>query len=120
MGVWYYTCENCGKNFPDCGYYVSCECGTRWCSDECAKEDGYVVEHCRKYPDLINRDEMEEYREEHCDFKDCCDCEYYEPDGCKYCRNEDYEDDVLLDKALELLNMSRQDLIDKINSEESS
>lgn len=64
MGVDYYTCKNCGENFPDCG-----------------------------------------------------DCEYYEPESCKYCRHEDYEDDILLDKALGLLNMSRDDLVDKINKD---
>lgn len=118
MGVDYYTCKNCGENFPDCGDYVSCEsCFAHWCSNECAKEDGHIKEHCRKYPELDDRDLMEEYRENHCDCEDCCDCEYYEPESCKYCRHEDYEDDILLDKALGLLNMSRDDLVDKINKD---
>ena len=58
---------------------------------------------------------MEDYREKHCEHDDCCHCEYYEPDSCKYCRKEDYEDDELLSKALELLKMSREDLIEVIN-----
>ena len=119
MSVDYYTCNNCGYNFPDCGHFVSCEsCGTMWCSDECAEEDGFVREHCSKHPDLDNRDLMEEYRENHCDFEDCADCEYYNPESCKYCRNEDYEDYVLLTKALELLKMTREELVKVINEAE--
>lgn len=43
MGVEFYTCDNCGETFADCGEYVSCEtCWTKWCCDECAEEDGYA------------------------------------------------------------------------------
>lgn len=118
MGVDFLVCEHCGEAFPDCGHYVSCQsCGTHWCSDECAAEDGYVTEHCKKHPDLDDRDLMKIYRESHCNFNDCCDCEYYEPDSCKYCRNEDYADFVLLNKALELLKMNREELIEIVNKE---
>ncbi len=118
MSVDYYTCNHCGDTFPDCGYFVSCEsCGTHWCSDECAEEDGYITEHCKRIPELDNRDLMETYREYHCDFDDCCDCPEYESASCKYCRNEDYDDYILLQKALKLLNMSREDLVDVINKE---
>lgn len=49
MGVVFYTCNRCGETFPDCGDYVSCEgCGTVWCCDECAEEDGFVAEYCKK------------------------------------------------------------------------
>lgn len=117
MGIDYLTCNYCGEAFPDCIHYVSCEsCGTVWCSDECAEEDGFMREHCSKYPDLNDGDLMEEYRAIHCDFKDCTECEYYNPESCKYCRKEDYEDYVLLEKALELLKMSREDLVRMINS----
>lgn len=96
---------------------MTCEsCYTSWCSEECATEEGYVREHCKKYLELDDRDLMEEYREEHCDYEDCCDCEYYEPDSCKYCRHEDYPDYILLEKALELLEMTREELIEKINN----
>lgn len=118
MSVDYLVCENCGDTFPDCGYYVTCEgCGTDWCSDECAQEDGFVREHCSKYSYLNNRDLMEEYREEYCNFEYCTECEYYNPESCKYCRKEDYEDYVLLDKALELLGMSREELVKLVNEE---
>lgn len=120
MGVGYYTCNWCGENFSDCGYYVSCEsCGTRWCSDECAREDGYIKGHCKKHPELENVDMMEHFRDEHCNCDYCCDCEYYEPDSCKYCRKEDYDDNFLLCKALLLLDISREDLINMINSEDT-
>lgn len=114
MGVDYYSCHNCEETFPDCGYYVTCQsCFTHWCSEECAAEEGYVEEHCSKH-NIFNRDDMEHFRENNCEHDDCVECEHYEPDSCKYCRNEDYEDNELLDKALELLNMTREDLIQKM------
>lgn len=116
MSVDYYTCHHCEDTFPDCGYYVRCQsCGTKWCSDECAEEDGYIPEHCSIHKDLKNRDLMEQYRDCYCDHIDCCDCGFYEPDSCKYCRCEDYEDSFLLEKALEILGISRYDLINAIN-----
>ena len=116
MSVDYLTCNYCEENFPDCGYYVLCEsCGTNWCSEECAEQDGFIGENCAKYQYLYDRDLMEEYRETHCDFEDCTECEHFRPDSCKYCRKEDYTDDVLLDKALELLKMSREELVKVIN-----
>jgi hypothetical protein len=36
MGVDFYSCTLCGYGFPDCGDYVRCDCGRRFCSDECA------------------------------------------------------------------------------------
>lgn len=118
MSVDFLVCNNCLDTFADCGSYVVCEnCGTAWCSYDCAEEDGYMKEHCSKHPDLDNRELMEHYREHHCDFDDCTECEHYNPESCKYCRKEDYEDGVLLDKALELLKMSREELVSIINSE---
>ena len=29
MGVDYYSCDNCGETFPDCGIYIHCENGHR-------------------------------------------------------------------------------------------
>ena len=121
MGVDWIACNRCGETFPDCGDYVTCEsCCTEWCSYDCAEEDGYIPEHCSKHPDLDNRDLMEEYREDHCNHDDCCDCEYYAPDSCKYCRHEDYDDETLLEKALELLDMSREDLVKKVNEDKET
>lgn len=121
MSVDYWICKYCENTFPDCGCYISCEsCGTHWCSDECANRDGYIREHCSKYSDLEGRDEMEEYREKHCDYDDCCDCKHYESDSCKYCRHEDYDNLTLLKKALELLDMSREDLVKKVNEDKET
>lgn len=114
MSVEFYVCKNCGSTFPDCGEYVSCEqCFTHWCSNECAEEDGYIKEHCAAHKDLDDGDLMDMYREKHCDYDDCCDCDNYIPDSCKYCREEDFEDDVLLEYALELLGINREELIEK-------
>ena len=72
MGVEFYTCDNCGSTFPDCGEYVSCEtCWTKW---------------------------------------------HYVPDSCKYCRKEDYTDNVLLDYCMELLGVTRDQLVEKYNN----
>ena len=121
MGVDFLVCNYCEETFPDCGHFVSCEgCGTHWCSDECAEEDGYVPEHCRKHPELNGFDEMYNYREDNCDYKSCCYCEYYELASCKFCRGEDYSDETLLSKALALLNMTREDLVNVINKEKET
>ena len=121
MGVDFLICNYCEETFPDCGHFVSCEsCGTHWCSDECAAEDGYLVEHCKKYPELNGFDEMYNYRENHCEYKSCCYCENYAPSSCNFCRGEDYSDETLLQKALDILGMSREDLIKKLNDEKTS
>ena len=107
MGVEFYTCDNCGTTFPDCGEYVSCEC---------AEEDGYVREHCKLHPDLDDYDLMYEYRKKHCKYDSCTDCEYYVPDSCKYCRKEDYPDNLLLDYCMELFGVTRDQLVEKYNN----
>lgn len=118
MSIDYFTCNYCGEAFPDCIHYISCEnCGTCWCSDECAEEEGFLREHCSLHPDLNDRDLMEEYREEHCNFEDCTECEHYNPESCSYCRKENYDDYTLLNKALELLGMSREELVKVVNSD---
>ena len=122
MGVDFYTCNRCGETFPDCGPYVSCEgCGTVWCCDECAEEDGFVAEYCKKY-DVYGYEDMNNEREiRGCDYSYCSDsCPEYVGESCKYCRNEDYDDLTLLNKALELLKMSREELVDLINKEKES
>jgi len=69
-----------------CGYYVSCDCGRKWCSDECAEEDGWINEEENEDSDV--------YR------------------SCKYCREEDFEDSELLKYALKGLEVTRSELID--------
>lgn len=88
MGVDWYSCKNCSDTFPDCGDYVWCECGEHWCSDKCAKADGY------------------EYEE----FEDG-DGDIVEKISCNFCRKEDFEDYELLGFALDKLGISRIQLV---------
>lgn len=116
MGVGFLTCHNCGHNFPDCGEFVRCEsCGTNWCNDACAEEEGFIAEHCALY-NVYGYHEMSEIRKDkECPFLNgCYECGYYVSDSCNLCRGEDYEDAELLQKALELLQMKREDLIEKM------
>lgn len=114
MGIEFYTCNYCGETFSDYGDFVECEsCGTKWCDDECAESDGYIGEHCNLYPDLDNYDLMYNYREKHCDCDSCYNCEHYVKASCKYCRQEDFDDGVLLAHALKLLGVNREELIIK-------
>jgi len=87
MGVEWYTCKRCNQIFCDCGDYVRCECGSRWCDIECAEEDGFKVEV----------DNEEEYTT-----------------SCNYCNYEDFTDEQLLKFALDkLLGMTRKELVEK-------
>lgn len=100
MSVDFFDCKVCGESVCECGDFVSCECGNKWCSEECAEEDGYKEEHCKLgYEDS---DECE---------RACYDCDNNIERSCKYCREEDYEDDVLLKFALKSLGMKREALI---------
>lgn len=114
MSVDYLICKNCGDTFCDCGDFVSCEewCENVWCSDECAKADGFVDEHCLKY-DVFGYDELNECREENeCAYDSCSDlCEHYVLKSCKYCREEDFDDLVLLNFVLKSINKTREDII---------
>lgn len=118
MSVDYYVCNNCGETFADCSEYISCdECGTRWCCDECAEEDGFIAEHCKKY-DVYGYDDLQEERKiRNCDCSCYDDCPEYVGDSCKYCRNEDYDDSTLLNRALDLLGINRIELVQMINKE---
>jgi hypothetical protein len=104
MGVDFYACDYCGDTFPDCGEYVSCECGEHWCSDECAEADGFKEESCSKGFDNANE----------CDLDlSCWQCEFQIERSCKYCREEDFADSVLLEFSLKELGISREELINK-------
>lgn len=108
MGVDYYVCAYCGETFPDAGYYVSCEeCGTHWCSDSCAKEEGYVKQHCTKEGFSIDDERHCGEGHEYCHEK----CKYFVQDSCGSCRGEIIEDYELLDFALDKLKLSREELV---------
>lgn len=121
MGVDFLVCKRCGNTFPDCGDYVNCEdCGTDWCCDECAEDDGYIREYCKlgKCVEGGSNDEECKFANENKEWGKCTECENYVPTSCKYCRCEDYEDSYLLEVAMKLLKCDRQYLIDTINSKE--
>lgn len=113
MGVDFYTCKHCGETFSDHdeGYTFCKTCYSDWCSEECAKKDGYIKAHCNIHPSLNSISEMDEYREEYCYDDSCEECKHYVPDTCNYCRKEDFDDDVLLEYCMELLNITREELV---------
>lgn len=112
MGVDFYSCKNCGDTFPDCGEYVSCDCGEHWCCDECAEEDGYRKDECKLGYEVIEGYEQNEECEKGSNGL-CDECGSYIKGGCKYCREEDFEDYILLEFALKELGVSREVLINK-------
>lgn len=89
MGVDFLICNRCSDTFPDCGSYVSCDCWRKWCSDDCAGQDGFLRE--------------EDYEE---------DGEWYEGHRtCKYCRHEDADDSTLFLFLLTKLGVSREEVL---------
>ena len=96
--------------------YEGCE--TNWFCDDCAEEYGFIAQHCKKY-NVYGYSDMEAEREiRDCEYSYCSDeCPEFVGDSCKYCRNEDYDDLTLLNKALELLHMKREKLVEVINKE---
>jgi len=89
MGVDYYVCQSCEDTFSDCGYFVSCICGYRWCCDECAENDGVVAEYDEKTGEKLDESET-----------------------CKFCRNEDFTDWELFKFARALLGKSREEVVE--------
>jgi hypothetical protein len=103
MSVDFFDCKVCGESVCECGDFVGCDCGNKWCSDECAEEDGFKKESCKLGYDVDDNE---------CE-KGCYSCDNQIENSCKYCREDDFEDDVLLEYVLDKhLNMSRQELID--------
>lgn len=125
MGVTYLVCKYCGETYHECSDYIQCDGEhrdwTTWCSEECAKADGYENAQCKKGIELIYNGRATD----ECEFLDydgICDreCKNFIPESCKYCRHEDYEDDILLEFALGLLNKSREELVDNYNASKES
>lgn len=91
MGVDFYVCKRCDDTFPDCGYYISCGCGKKWCSEQCAEEDGYVCEDDYEYEG-----------------------DWYEGDrNCSYCRLETADDHTLFLFLRTKLNLTREEVLDQ-------
>jgi len=99
MGVDWYPCESCGETFPDAGYFVSCECGYRWCSDECAESDGVRPEEDGFTPKGS---------------------EWEQETSCKFCRGEDFEDYEILLEAFNLLGKSREEIIEILKAKKEA
>lgn len=94
MGVSFFPCDVCGESICDCGMYYHCSCGRRWCSKDCALDDGYIDESTFDYE---------------------CDDAKAEPDTCKFCRGEDVDTIELLAYALTRLGLTRQELVAEYN-----
>ena len=90
MGVDFYTCTNCSYNFPDCGEYWTCECGSNWCSQPCTEKEG--VEK-----DLKN----------HYNYLSCVHC-------TKDLSKREFSVYEILDWCLDKLDMTEEDVIAKL------
>ena len=93
MGVSFYICARCNSTFPDCGEYIRCSCGRKWCWDDCAKKDGW------HYDEKTGDDEI--------DFDDY----ERESSSCNFCLRIDATDDKLFKFALEELNSTRSEIL---------
>lgn len=94
MGVDFLICNLCARTFPDCGDYVRCgeECWNKWCSEECAKKEGWVRD--REREDEGDGDDLAR--------------------TCKYCRNEDVDDTVLLKFLMKKCKTTRKKLLKEL------
>lgn len=106
------TCKVCNENYHECdGDRVICDCGEKWCSTMCAELNGYkkngcsdVKYDCETYN--LNGD------------RDCEYCEYYVQDkSCGHCRGEIISDEYILEKALFLLKMTKEDIENLLKEE---
>lgn len=86
MGIDYYSCNYCGKTFPDCGHYVYCndDCGRHWCSDSCASEEGRRQIDDDTDPNSYN---------------------------CNFCRKEDVDDHELFKFLMKTHKLTRKKLL---------
>ena len=90
MSSAYYTsCSKCSTIYGDSDdSIILCDplkCKHQWCSIECAIEDGWAMELI-KDTDVVT---------------------------CKYCREEDLEDDELVKWLLDRLNYTREEAVDR-------
>jgi hypothetical protein len=83
MSVEFFECASCSETLCDCGDFTRCDCGRKWCDDDCAKEDGW-----RDDEDANSRSRG----------------------TCSYCRREVAEDWELLAFALTRLGVTREAL----------
>lgn len=94
MGVDFYTCANCGYNFPDCGDYFSCECGEHFCSVKCGGKQ--VTEPPDDDDDEENWEEIT---------------------TCTLCRMESVTDEDMVHFLLERLSLTYEQAVDMFRKE---
>ena len=85
MSVEHFPCANCEETVCDCGEYFRCDCGRKWCSLECAEEDGYRIE----------KEETDRYAE---------------ITSCSYCRREEFTDEDMLKFILRKIGFNRAEI----------
>lgn len=96
MGIDFYTCENCGRNFPDCTDYFGCfTCGARFCSSECGGSE-------------IDDSEEDDNDEDN----------YEKITTCVLCRKEEATDTQLLHFLLEHFNLTREQVMEMYRKED--
>ncbi len=81
MSVDFFPCDHCGESICDCGPYVHCECGRKWCERSCSDKEGF------RYKD-----------------------ENENKSSCAFCRNEAAEDSDLLAFMLKKFKTSRDEI----------
>ena len=91
MGVDFYACDICHDTFPDCGDYVSCECGGKFCSNDCASMDYAVYD----------------------DNGECIEGEDGEG-NCVLCRGEAATDYDLIEFLLEKCSLTREQAVEEL------
>jgi len=97
MGIDYYSCDHCGEAFGDYwDGYEMCECGKHYCSQECANDNGFI-RYDEEYEGEIPMHKNGKWELE---------------SSCVFCRGESVEDEKLLNFALEVLNVSKDELIE--------
>ncbi len=89
MGVDYFTCAICGYNFPDCGEFVSCDCGEHFCSWDCGRTD-YTIYNEKGEPTEEDGDKC----------------------TCVICRKEDANNDILFEALLKHFNLTREQALE--------
>lgn len=96
MGIDYYTCTKCERNFPDCIDFYTCEeCENLFCSRKCA--DLKIIELNDSEDNIDDEDELDNE-------------EYYEDKyNCCICRKEEANDYILLNALLRYYNITRDD-----------
>lgn len=93
MGIDYYSCDHCGKAFPDVCSYSSCEdCGSHLCG---SCQDEYGVGHALMSAESM-KDMEEEYKEEY--------------DLCPFCSDEIITTEKLLMFAVKKLGTTLKKL----------